>query len=166
MSKFKIKMKLQGLELEIEGSREDMPIISQNIGQQMAGLLQPAGAIIEGEVVSGRVAAPAILASESPETPKRKTQRRRSQGTSGGTSGKEASDAVDWRHDSSKFGMPKQDWSLVKKSIWLLYVVLEETKTAEMSAGQIERTFNKHFRQAGAIRGSNVSKYLGQQKVT
>jgi hypothetical protein len=53
LSKFMIKLKLQGLELEIDGSREEMPNITQNLGRQIAGMLQPAGAIIEGEVVSG-----------------------------------------------------------------------------------------------------------------
>jgi hypothetical protein len=49
VSKFSIKMKLQGLELEIEGAREDASLISRTLGQQFAGLLQPVGAIIDGE---------------------------------------------------------------------------------------------------------------------
>ena len=37
MAKFRVKMKLQGLELGIEGSREDASLLSQNIGAQVAG---------------------------------------------------------------------------------------------------------------------------------
>lgn len=52
MSKFKIKMKLQGLELEIEGAREDSSNIGRNLGGQLANLLQPAIKIIDGEASS------------------------------------------------------------------------------------------------------------------
>jgi hypothetical protein len=48
MPKFRIKMKLQGFELEIEGSREEASRISQNLGEQMSALLRPAGVIIDG----------------------------------------------------------------------------------------------------------------------
>jgi len=40
-------MKLQGLELGIEGSREDASLLSQNIGAQVAGLMAPVSNIIE-----------------------------------------------------------------------------------------------------------------------
>ena len=35
MSKFKFKLKLQGLELEMEGAREDIPLMAQNLGNQL-----------------------------------------------------------------------------------------------------------------------------------
>jgi hypothetical protein len=38
MSKFKFKLKLQGLELEMEGSRDDIPLIAHNLGNQLTGL--------------------------------------------------------------------------------------------------------------------------------
>ena len=41
MSKIKIKLKLTGFELEIEGSKDDIPQIQQAIGQQIGSLLQP-----------------------------------------------------------------------------------------------------------------------------
>ena len=39
MSKFKFKLKLQGLELEMEGAREDIPLMAQNLGNQLTGTL-------------------------------------------------------------------------------------------------------------------------------
>ena len=63
MSKFRIKMKLQGLELEIEGAREDASLISRNIGQQVASLMQPAGNIVDGELTVDKSPALQIVSS-------------------------------------------------------------------------------------------------------
>jgi hypothetical protein len=52
MSKFTVKVKLQGLEIEVEGTREDAPRLAQQIGKQLGGLLQ----------------APALLASGNGDT--------------------------------------------------------------------------------------------------
>lgn len=49
-SKFKIKFKVEKLELEIEGNREDVPLITQALGQQVSGLLAPASDIVQGEI--------------------------------------------------------------------------------------------------------------------
>lgn len=59
MSKFTIKVKLQGLEIEVEGTREDAPRIASQLGKQIGGLLQaPAtlasgngSSVLEGEVL-------------------------------------------------------------------------------------------------------------------
>jgi hypothetical protein len=48
MSKFHIKLKLQGLELEVEGTRDDLPVIRRSLGQQFEGLLNPATEIAQG----------------------------------------------------------------------------------------------------------------------
>ncbi|MBL8713427.1 MAG: hypothetical protein JNM12_11040 [Alphaproteobacteria bacterium] len=164
MGKFKIKMKLQGLELEIEGSREDVPLISENLGRQMAGLLQPAGAIVEGEVSSKQI----DLFPQTTDTVITKRSRRRKTGTSTvGTSPSEgvATGAIDWRHDPSKFGVPSQTWNTSDKSVWLLYVIAEAAEQKELSAGRIAKTFEKHFRQAGVLKPSNVSRDLGKLKL-
>jgi hypothetical protein len=133
MAKFKIKLKLQGLELEIEGSREEVPNITQNLGLN--------------------------------QTPRRqRTRRKRVQAqTTGESSAKE--DAVDWEHDPSKYGSPKQGWSTADKSVWLLRVVLQEADINELSAQRIVATFNKHFRQAGPIRTQSVIRDLGRLTV-
>jgi hypothetical protein len=42
MSKFTIKVELQGLKIEVEGSREDVPRLAQRVGEQVGSLVQPA----------------------------------------------------------------------------------------------------------------------------
>jgi hypothetical protein len=37
MSKFTIKVKLQGLEIEVEGTREDAPKIASQLGKRLPG---------------------------------------------------------------------------------------------------------------------------------
>jgi hypothetical protein len=164
MSKYKVKMKLQGFELEIEGAREDLPLITQNIGEQMSGFLKPSGAIIEGVVISG-AAPPQPVTPVLPQIEEMRGRVRRRRSGTGTNESKESGPAIDWKHNPAKYGMPKQDWNVAKKSLWLLYVVSEELKITELSAGQIAKTFNKHFKQAGSIRPSNVSRDLGKQKV-
>jgi hypothetical protein len=168
MSKFKIRMKLQGLELEIDGSREDIPLITQNLGQQLSGLLQPAGAIIEGEVLEHaspreNIVLPPSVTLPQPNT-KRRGKRKASSGTKPSVDGQKE-EAVNWKHDSAKYGTPKQGWSTSNKAIWLLYVTGAEAQLSELSAQRITETFNKHFKQAGTILGFNVTRDLGRLKV-
>ncbi|UZN48795.1 hypothetical protein KZ686_13765 [Cupriavidus cauae] len=165
MSKFKMKLKLTGFELEIEGSREDVPLIAQNVGQQLSTLLQPAGAIIEGDgIVASAAPAPLLPGDEvqisSPA--RRRAKRPRVKST-----GDESAEAVvvNWKHDPLKYGTPQQGWSTAIKAMWLLYVVLQETGDGELSAKTISETFNRHFKQAGKILPFNVSRDLGKLKV-
>lgn len=48
MSKFTIKLKLQGLEMEVEGTKEDAPRIAQQIAKQLGGLLQTPAVLASG----------------------------------------------------------------------------------------------------------------------
>ena len=41
MSKFTIKVELQGLKIEVEGTKEDAPKLAQAFGQQLGSLIQP-----------------------------------------------------------------------------------------------------------------------------
>lgn len=159
-TKFKIKLKLQGLELEVEGAREDIPLITKNIGQQIGGLLQPAGAIVEG-----KVAAPAVVqqAETIVGTVTRSTRKRSRTTRSEGGNGS-APEVVDWRHDPQRYGNPKQGWSTADKCLWLLYVAGEVAGVKEMQVRVIGETFNKHFRQAGTVRIPNIYRDLGNLK--
>jgi hypothetical protein len=63
MAKFRVRLKLQGMELEIDGEREDMPAISTAVQQQLASLIRPAAGLASGEelqanntVIDGRPA--------------------------------------------------------------------------------------------------------------
>ena len=160
MSKFKIKTKLQGLELEIEGTREDSSNIGRNLGGQLANLLQPAIKIIDGEASSAALPpAEAVLPPASP----RKSRRRRSAASSP-ASEEAATTAIDFKHDPEKFGNPTQTWKTAEKATWLLYVVKEAAGLGELSTRSLVETFNKHFRQAGTITTSNVTRDLGRLK--
>jgi hypothetical protein len=157
MAKFKIKMKLAGLELDIEGSREDIPLIAANLGQQLTGLIEPAVAIASGEepIAPPPVHAPTLHVVE--EVRKRK---RRAPAPSRSPESIETVNApLDFRHDPAKYGSPKQAWKTADKAIWLLHVVEQE-----LSGTVLVGTFNKHFKQAGTITVSNANRDLGRLK--
>jgi hypothetical protein len=163
MSKFKIKMKMTGLELEIEGTKDDIPIISQNLAAQFGGMLSPAANIIQGT----RPAIPrGVVEHPAAETEQVKGRKRSSKRTSALGGDSKSPKHFDWTHDVQQWGTPLQDWNPLQKSIWLLYVAKAQGAADEMSPGQISNTFNKHFRQAGLIRPSNVSRDLGKAKTT
>ncbi|PQA88662.1 hypothetical protein CW354_10320 [Marinicaulis flavus] len=152
-------MKIQGFELELEGSREDAAVINEQLGRQLAGMLPPIEGIIEGKVE--QVASPGQAHQDVDEKPKRKQSRKRRVASSG-----EAAEApkIEYRHDSSKYGNPKQDWNVTKKVLWLLYVLKQEVGRDEFSAGELAGVFNLYFKQFGTIRASNVSRDLGSAK--
>ncbi|MEH2257179.1 hypothetical protein [Nostoc sp.] len=68
-NKFKIKLKVTGFELEVEGSREDVPFMAQAVGQQMSGLLIPASNIVEGEIIENKDL-PQLASEAKPKTRK------------------------------------------------------------------------------------------------
>lgn len=177
MSKFKIKLKLQGLELEVEGSREDVPVMVHHVGEQFAGLLHPAAEIVVGEPAhdGGRDVQrqvqhvePVVGGDGKPAS--RKKKRSASGGRKRSASGSPAGLAIgeehiiDWKHDAGKWGSPAQSWKTLDKAIWLLYVASKETEFTELTHLQIAGTFNQHFRQAGTIRAHNVKRDLGYAK--
>jgi len=168
MSKFKLKLKLTGLEIEVEGSRDDVPAMVQSIGQQMSGLLQPIAGLADGEhpqeaeVVS---TTPLLTASAASAPRKRKVRRNRVPVAPPGDSSQEAgSDIVSWAHDPLKWGNPVQGWTGWMKALWFLYVASMETDTRDMSAQQITRSFNQFFRTSGLIHAGHVARDLGKRK--
>jgi hypothetical protein len=78
---------------------------------------------------------------------------------------REESKAIDFTHDTKKYGNPLQSWPTQSKCYWMLYVLSKEADVKEASTGQIVETFNKHFKQAKPLRPSNVSRDLGKDKV-
>lgn len=164
MSKFKVRLKIQGLELEIDGSREDVPAIAHSLQQQVGGLMNPAGTMIEGELEPAKLAAVTV----SPEAPAKARRRRRRPTQGGGAPNGEsrasADAAKDFRHSPEDWGFPRQDWTTAVKSVWLLYVVEKQDGSKELTAKEIALTFNKHFKQAGAIKAHNVTRDLGKLK--
>jgi hypothetical protein len=170
MSKFKMHLKLTGLELEIEGSREDIPQIAQGVSQQLTSLLTPAARIASGSVddeISHEVESVTSTVepgSDNLASTRGSRKRRRSAGvvrisTTGESSTQ--SEVVDWRHDPAQWGTPLQSWTTKKKAVWLLYIVGKQTDRQELSAPSIAATFNRYFRAAKPIRPQNVSRDLG-----
>lgn len=153
----------EGLDLEVEGTRDDLPVIRQALTEQVAGLIAPATDLADGETHSRPGLSGATAAAAAAEGARRGA-RRRPRPTAGGSSDtKEA--AIIWRHDTSKYGSPLQTWKNADRAIWLLYVAAKEANVSEMSNGQIASTFAKHFRQAGTIRKGNLSRDLARLKV-
>ena len=162
MPKVKIKFKLTGLEFEVEAEREDMPVISQNLANQLGGILTPAASIASGKL-------PAITQTPSPaDDPESsaKTRRKgvRRAGAAAATTTERTAKALDWQHNSEQWGNPLQTWTLLQKAIWLLYVAKAEGSISEMTSTQVTETFNKHFRQSGAINRANTARDLGKAK--
>lgn len=162
MSKFKVKLKIQAFELEIEGSREDIPLISQNIGNEIAGLITPAANIVEGKEIKNETIAPSLapLTHTSNRRSLKKTRNIKSNEQAASTDV-----AINWEHKPEKWGVPPQNWTTAKKAIWLLYVVKEETGITELTANAIAATFNKHFYQSKTIQAGNTGRDLGKQKL-
>jgi hypothetical protein len=167
MAKFKVRLKVTGFELEVEGSRDDVPLMTESIGQQFAGLLQPAANIVEGEIgpANGRNAPPVIDVPAKGAGKRGGSRRSKAAGTAARPAGSSEVTPLDWVHDPSKWGAPQQRWVTAQKSIWLLYVAAHEKQITTMSSALIAHTFNKHFHQAKAIQVSKVSRDLGIQKV-
>jgi hypothetical protein len=165
MSKFKVRLKITGMELEVEGTRDDVPLIAQSVGQQFSHLLQPASQIVEGEIVSnGNHNQTNAIDAQAPVR-KRSTRRRTSSAAAtNGSAARGDKETLNWVHDPSKWGNPQQSWTASQKSIWLLYVAEHETSTNSMSSQLIVRTFNKHFQQAKTIQVSQVNRDLGRLK--
>lgn len=163
-NKFKIKLKVTGFELEIEGNREDVPLMAQAVGQQMSGLLTPASNIVEGEIIENNDL-PQLSSEAKPKARKKRSSRQYSQTSTTSTlNGKGKAVALDWKHEPLKWGTPQQEWSTADKSIWLLYVVSKEVSVSELTGNEISTTFNKHFRQSGQIKTGQINRDLGKAK--
>lgn len=162
MSNFKIKMKLTGFELEIEGSKDDVPNIQQALSQQLSGLLQPPAGLIE-EPVRPQMK---TIDTESVATSVRTSKpRKRTIPLAQRAAGSETDVALDnWPRDVSKYVSPTQAWSTRDKALWLLYVAQEASIASEVSSIQIRDTFNMHYRQAKIITISNINRDLGRVK--
>jgi len=160
MGKFKIHLKLQGLELDIEGDRSDMPAINNAVAREITGLIQPAAAL-----TSGAAEPPAMPPTIEGETDSSKKQRNRKKASGSRSSGETTGQAIDFRHDSSKYGNPSQSWSVTQKAIWLLFVLKGIQSLKEIGASQLLATFNENFKQAKTIHPPHLSRDLGFAKV-
>lgn len=163
MAKFKMRLKLTGLEVEIEGERADVPQMAQSVGQQVANLMQPTIAVATSQPTKMIDALPDQ--KQENEGNKNRTRNRKSSSSREGTSSSEStSKPVDFAHKPDTWGNPLQSWTPVQKIIWLLYVFGQATGTNELPVTSIAPTFKKHFKQAGAIHPPHVTRELGKAK--
>jgi hypothetical protein len=158
MAKFKVKMKLQGFELEIEGERQDAALISEHIGSQLTSIMKPIAGIVEGEVES---TAPSVQVLETNTD----TRPRKKKKSGGGTPERRSSSAaIDFVLKDNSYGTPKQAWSNADKAMWLIFVLRELGNGDQFSGSQLNATFNKHFKQAGTMQTGNINTQLGKKK--
>jgi hypothetical protein len=161
MAKFHVKLKITGFELEIDGTRDEVPVIGHAIGQQLAGFLAPAAEMADGEIPPQPV-----TTVSTPAVDAKRTTRRKNRPAAVPSTSETNEAAVDWLHDVSKYGTPQQAWTTAEKSVWVVYVAGEVAGVSQMSAKQIALTFNKHFRTSGPIRANNISRDLAKLKQT
>ncbi|WP_124842321.1 hypothetical protein [Burkholderia cepacia] len=173
MSKFKVKMKITGFEMEIEGSRDDVPNITQALTRQLAGMLQPPTGIVEPPAgpqvailpsLAEPLPADEVKLESAPRKQRTRTRTRRSMQSNGTVEDVEAT-AIDFRHTPELYGNPIQAWSTANKALWILYVIGEIVGEKELSARRITLSFNKHFRQAKEIIANNVTRDLGKLRL-
>jgi len=155
-------MRVQGLEVEVDGTRDDAPAIAHNLSRQFAGLLEPAAHIVEGDVEGDGNGRATAVATAEPAVRARSARKGR-RAVPARTSGDGAAE-VTWKHDPAKWGSPQQAWSASDKALWLLYVSGQEAQVNDMSSTTIASTFNRLFRQAGMIRAGNLPRDLGRLK--
>lgn len=159
MSRFKMEFELQGLKVKIEGSREDASLITQNLGGQIAGVLQPMAQIIDGSTSTSENEPDTSTAEASSKKP-----RRRRQASNTHTTSKDVGTPIDLAVHPEKFGVPRQTWKTADKALWLIYVLQDSNKGDQHTTRTIVDTFNKHFKQSGRITTSNVTRDLGRLK--
>jgi hypothetical protein len=156
MSKFSIKIELQGLKIEMEGTREDVPRLSQKVGEQIGNLIKPS-LLLE----AGGTNPPDSNGDRSVAPVKGKPRTRKS---SGGGGARTSTEDIAVSIDPATHGSPRQEWKTAQKAIWFLYVI-RNTNEGGLTAYAIKNGFNKHFRAAGAINAGNVSRDLEKERL-
>jgi hypothetical protein len=157
MAKFHIRLKVQALELEIDGEREDIPALESAVRQQFAGIVPRAELTIDSKELSG--GRPGDDIEEDGKSKGKPRKRDRSRSPEGSAT------PVEFRHDASKYGNPVQTWTVVEKCIWLLYVLKGITGTKEVTGPQLAATFNQYFKASGRIHPPHVTRDLARAKV-
>jgi hypothetical protein len=160
MPKARFKIKLTGLEIEFEGERDDVPRLSHAMRSRVGEMLALPAVVSE---LHGRQLIQHEDAARSDEGEGSERTQKRARKTAG-KSTRGAAGAVQWTHDPSKWGNPRQGWNPLTKTIWLLYILKTENGVRELTVSQIAATFNRHFREFGLIRPSNVSRDLAKAK--
>jgi hypothetical protein len=150
MGKLKVRLSFKEFTLELEGSREEVPQIGQNLGRQIAGLI----AAPASNLVQEQIPAPAVNEHSNGSSQTGKKPKVRKSGSKSETA------AINWTYDGQLYGAPTQNWSGNDKAIWTLYVADKVMGLKQMGAAQITKTFNEHYQAAKIIHRGNVYKGL------
>ena len=160
MSKFTIKLELQGLKIEVEGSKDDAPRLAQQIGRQLGGLLQAPAALASGNgIAAGANVLDGGVESENGAGKKQRKQRK------AGAGGRAPSETIALSHDPATYGSPLQGWTTTQKAIWFLHIASKQASVAQLTATNIAKNFNKNFRASGIIHGGNVGQGLEKERL-
>lgn len=161
MGKFRLRLKVQALEVEIDGEREDLPAITSAINRQLGGLVEPVEVAANGHKQLGGGDKGQVI--DAADLNKKSSSNRSRRGN--GARNVEGASPIDFRHDPPKYGNPLQSWNLTEKSIWLLAVLKGISQVNEISGPQIAATFNHYFKQTGRIHPPLVTRELGKARV-
>src|SRR5947209_1337581 len=98
MAKFRIRLKVQGLELEVDGERQDLPAITQAVQNQLMSIVTAPEAFTDAtkQLTSGS-GANGAGGGQDEEGKKKQRRERRSARTGGG----EAAEPLEFRHDAA-----------------------------------------------------------------
>jgi hypothetical protein len=160
MAKFRIHLKLQGFDLEVDGERQDLPAITHAVQQQLTRLVIPGEVITDGQKRLGNGADDAGATLDEENKKKRPARRERRSAGDGAPAV-----AIEFRHDAATYGNPIQIWSVTDKCIWLLYVLKKLVQANEVSGPVLAATFNQYFKPAGKLHPPNVTRDLAKLKV-
>ncbi len=160
-----IELLVEKFRLRVTADRDEIPQVTANLARQFAGMLEPAAGL-----ATNSPPRKVIPSSPSPEVngndkengnsnETRKANRKNARADGVGAASK--SEPINYVHDSGNWGFPQQEFTTLEKAVYVLYIVEQMTTKTELPAGVITATFNKHYKQAGQVRPSNISKYLG-----
>jgi len=152
-------LELQGLKIEVEGTKEDAPKLAQQIGRQLGDLLQAPAALASGNGNAAENILEGEVESENGTGKKLRKQRK------AGAGGRTPSETISLSHDSTTYGSPVQGWTTTQKAIWLLYAASKQANVAQLTATNIAKNFNKYFRASGIIHGGNVGQGLEKERL-
>lgn len=162
MAAVEIELELTGLKFKFKGERNDILAARTGFENQLGGLIAPALAVGNGKPTAFPNNNEVTASFES--IPNGSSSKTRSSRKSSSSKDSPVSTAIDWQFDPEKWGGPKQEWNPTKKSLWLLLVLSEDAGKKNLTPGVIAATFNKHFQEAGLIKGYNVSRDLKKVK--
>lgn len=161
MSKMKIKLKITGFELEVEGSSDEVPKILKDVQNQMSNMIAPPS-IMSGKILDTGYEE----VDRNEELPKNKSKgkSKSTKRTTTSTNTKNDIQGLLWSNDPNKWGTPQQKWNPTNKMLWTLYVLIQEKQVSQLPLSSIVNIFNSSFKEAGTMMHANASRDIKKAK--